>query len=634
MCGFAGYFSIKHRVDLSTIRRMMSLQKHRGPDDTGYAMISFQQEKLESLSERGCLPTLSGDLAFGFNRLSIIDLSENGHQPMISQNGSVALMMNGEIYNAVDYRAILSAEGYHFKSKTDTEVALALYVKFGIDGMLSRLNGMFAFAIYDAKLKTLFLARDRFGIKPLYVLNQPDQLAFSSELKSFFALPDFSFELDGENLDEFLLFRNLINRTLYRNIVKVEPGEYYAIGMDRRIRKKKYYELDLEGQPVDGTNCEKRLEDSLRASVQRQMISDVKLGCQLSGGVDSSLVTCFAKDFLSSGNLETISIVPDAKEFSEEAYIDEVQKRLGIVSHKYLLDSEYYLNNLEKAVWHFEKPLNHPNTIGIYQLSQFAKRHVTVLLSGEGADEVLAGYPRFLDTLRSPFMSRAFYGRLYRNGASSLEYMLSLLRPNMSIMLGSSYTSFDIIRRIKANFSVDSAIAFRNSLLTGFTGDKLLRHRKYEIATYLPDLLMRQDKMSMAHSIENRVPYLDNEFVSIALRVPTEALLRDDKELHEKNVLKKIAAKYFSRGFAYRTKQGFPIPLRKFFQSSDFQGKWNDEWLPRMQRRGIFLTKSLASWCRDLERLKPAQLDMIWLMVGFEIWANQYIDREFGAISA
>ncbi len=625
MCGLAGYFSATSKVDTRVIREMMLLQQHRGPDDNGFAAIRRELDRVVPLPmERDGI--VDADIIIGFNRLSILDLSKNGHQPMLSDDESVVLMLNGEIYNAFEIRPTLAKAGCRFKSNTDTEVVLWLYLEYGIERTLEMLNGMFAIVIYDCRIKTLFLARDRFGIKPLYVYQSERDLAFSSEIKSFTALPGIQLQLENSRIDEFLLFRNLINQTSFRNIENIEPGTYYAINRDNAIQKHSFFDLNSDSHFVGTqTAATAQLESAFSNAIKRQMISDVKLGCQLSGGVDSSLVAYYAQQF-TADNLETISIIPDDQDYSEEEFVDQVQRKLNLVSHKYSLTSDYFLDNLEKASWHFEQPLNHPNTVGIYQLSQQAKQHVTVLLSGEGADEVFGGYSRFISAPRNPLVNRWVYGKLYHNRKSFGHLLPALIHQDGRFILGSIFSSIDAIKSVYPHFNLTEAMNCRKKLLKGLSGDTLLRQRKYELKTYLPDLLMRQDKMSMAHSIENRVPFLDNDLVTFALTLPPEIVLRKSNSLIEKNLIKSLASKCFSEPFAYRPKQGFGVPLKRFFTTVKFQERWNDDWLPGMRNRGLFEVHELGSWMRNAESLNALKLDILWLMISFEIWAKQYID--------
>ena len=630
MCGFTGYFNLDDNRETSNqvIRQMLAIQKHRGPDDSGIVAINTKDRSFETVSIALDTPFKSpSDLIFGFNRLSILDLSPMGHQPMISPDESVILMMNGEIYNAFDFKKDLEKKGHTFKSTSDTEIVLHLYLEYGMDAMIQMLNGMFALAIYDLKLDTLFLARDRFGIKPLYLLQEAGRIAFASEMKSFKPLANFRFEPDFQKLDEFLLFRNVINNTMFKNITNCTPGTYLSID-NGIIHSHIYYEINQEGnQPILANEAQETLEAALKKSVASQMISDVKLGCQLSGGVDSSLVSYYAAKALKDGNLETISITFKDQRFSEEKYIDIVAKELSLQAHKYEMDAKYYFEVLEKAIWHFEQPLNHPNTIGIYLLSQEAKKHVTVLLSGEGADESLAGYSRFIRATQFPYFKKMFWSALKKNANNAVGFLSYYLDPNKRMIMETAYGSLATARALKPNFKFKNAIENRNKLLKSMQGNRNLKQRKYELLTYLPDLLMRQDKMSMAHSIENRVPFLDNEMVTTALNIPSESLIRKHNGIDEAKVaLKDICASKFGESFAYREKMGFGIPLRSFMASTTFQEKWAKQVEPGIRNRGIFEWKELSHWVKNSATATADQLDAIWLMVGFELWAQQYLE--------
>ena len=630
MCGFTGYYNLDSRRETGNqaIKKMLALQKHRGPDDSGIVGINTENKNFETISiHEEALFSNPKDLIFGFNRLSILDLSPMGHQPMISPDEKVVLMMNGEIYNAFDYKDELIQKGHSFKSTSDTEIVLHLYMEYGIEGMINRLNGMFALAIYDFQLDTLFLARDRFGIKPLYILKEEGRIAFSSEMKSFKALPDFKFEADYEKLDEFLLFRNVINHTLFKNISNCKPGTYLSI-KNREIKTNVFYEINEEGkEKIPSKKVKEILENTLKKSVESQMMSDVKLGSQLSGGVDSSLVTYYAAKALEKDNLETISIVFKEKHFSEEKYIDIVAKELSLQSHKYEMKADYYFDVMEKAIWHFEQPLNHPNTIGIYLLSQEAKKHVTVLLSGEGADESLAGYDRFIKATKFPFTSRDFLSNTLKNKKYIFDFLGYYSNNNQRMIMSSAFGSLSTAHALKSNFSLKKALKDRTQLLENLSGDTVLKQRKYELLTYLPDLLMRQDKMSMAHSIENRVPFLDNEMITKSLNISGDQLIGKHHSKDEaKIVLKDICASKFGEPFAYREKMGFGIPLRSFMSSATFQEKWKNQIEPGMKKRGVFEIIELTNWVKNSAKATSDQLDAIWLMTGFELWAQQYLD--------
>jgi asparagine synthase (glutamine-hydrolysing) len=631
MCGFTGFYNFNSNniIDNHDISQMLKLQQHRGPDDSGIIGINTQNKNYERIKvlEKDHFKSPK-NLIFGFNRLSILDLSPNGHQPMVSPDEKVILMMNGEIYNAFDFKDELIQKGHVFTSTTDTEIVLKMYIEYGLKEMVTKLNGMFSFAIYDFNLETLFLVRDRFGIKPLYILKEKNRIAFSSEIKSFKKLPDFKFEADYSQLDEFLLFRNLINSTLFKNISNIKPGTYISI-KNNLVEETSYYNINEEGNDPIGKNISsERLENVLRKSVHSQMISDVKLGCQLSGGIDSSLVTYYAAEKVNLGNLETISITFKDPKFSEEKYINQVSDKLTLKAHKYEMNAQYYFDVIEKAIWHFEQPLNHPNTIGIYLISQKAKKHVTVLLSGEGADESLAGYSRFINTKKNKIITKSFLGGLKRNIKHAPAYIKYNLNLNKRMIMGTAFGNISTAKSLYQNFKLDKAISRRLSILKKLNGSDILKQQKYELLTYLPDLLMRQDKMSMAHSIENRVPFLDNFMVSTSLNIHEDLLItKHEDRLEGKKILKDIAVDKFGESFAYRDKMGFGIPLRAFMETEKFQTEWMDKIEPNIKKRGVFNVTEISKWVRNLKSASPEQLDAIWLMFGFEIWANQYLDN-------
>jgi len=637
MCGIAGYINTDNRPVRSTdqIIRMLHVQKHRGPDDSGVRLFSLLSA---SSAEVSCLTPESVDGNFegvlGFNRLSILDLSMNGHQPMVSPDNNVIIALNGEIYNAFDFRKELQDWGYKFRSVTDTEIVLALYLKHGFERMLELLNGMFALIVIDLRSRELYIARDRFGIKPLYYVLNDRLLAFSSELKSFAFLEDFSFVLNSEKLDEFLLFRSNINGTLLSGIELLEPGNYLIYKAGYKVVKRQYFDVNSycrsnRSGSLDSFSDE--LREWLDRSVRSQLVSDVKLGCQLSGGIDSSLVTWLANSNTEKGRLESVSIVFKNKLFSEESYIDRVTETLGIKSHKFLLDNKYYLDNIEKATWHLESPLNHPNTVAIYKLSQCARDHVTVLLSGEGADEVFGGYKRFYD-IQYPFSVKRLLIELNRNLNRPSELFRYCFDNRQRAIMSNAYMTPYLAGRLKRGFSRERALSDRLVLYDTLSGSRFDKQVKYEMSSFLPDLLIRQDKMSMAHSIENRVPFLDNEVVKGAFSIP-EKFLMMKKSPHgrdsEKYLLKKIAAVTFGEDFAFREKMGFGIPVKEFISDVKFREYLNDQVLPGIKQRGLFAYNLVSKWLEDIKALKYTEMEALWIMISFEIWAAVYLDNSY-----
>lgn len=629
MCGLTGYITLKKSISsTNTINEMLLMQKHRGPDDHGVVLIDDTNRMIKEY--RSSISEVSGSpsIAFGFNRLSILDLSVNGHQPMINSSEDVVLMMNGEVYNAFDFKDELIAKGYTFKSTTDTEVVLNLYLEYGIKETIERLNGMFAIVIYDKRQRKVFLVRDRFGIKPLYLLRNENYIAFSSEMKSFKCLPDFKFELDKTNLDEFLLFRNCVNNTLFKDIINIEQGVIYDYDLEKQeFSEVRYFDINAINTIESSTLVNHEIEDALKKAIKYQMISDVKLGSQLSGGIDSSLVTHFANKELKDGNLESISIVFQNKNFSEEKYIDFVAQNEKIKVHKFPLEEAYYIDTLMRATWHFEQPLNHPNTIGIYLLSEKAKKHVTVLLSGEGADETFAGYGSYLNLKKKSIFSKDFLKKLKSNINNLNNFLSYYFSESGKILMSAAFGNIALSKKVYKNFNFERAINQRKNIVNKIKGSSINRQRKFDFLTYLPDLLMRQDKMSMAHSIENRVPFLDNDLVQKAFLLPENELLKiHNGKLEGKYILKNISKGIFGEQFTFRNKQGFGIPLKEFFSSDKFISLWEDKLFPSIKERDLFDAELLNGWLKNINNVPYKNLEMFWIAISFEIWASLYLD--------
>ena len=385
MCGIAGFVNLDGApADTSVLEAMTDMIRHRGPDDRGTLCLSL----------RGGIP----DTALGFHRLKILDLSARGHQPMTSPDGSTALLFNGEIYDAFDCKAELERDGYRFRTGTDTEVILALYERRGLERMLERLNGMFAIVIADTRRGVVHLLRDRVGIKPLYWAQCGRTVLFASEAKAFLAYPAFRAEIDPAEVDELLAFRYVAGEaSLLKGVRHVQPGHHLTITPDG-VRESRYWSIPdhREKLRLSREDAVDRLGHLLGRSVQSQLRSDVNLGCQLSGGVDSSLVTVLARSH-HDADLSTFSIVFDEPQFSEERWILAAAATARADSHRFVFDEAAFIGALDAASWHMDQPISHPNSLALFLLARRSREHATVLLSGEGADELFGGYARFSD---------------------------------------------------------------------------------------------------------------------------------------------------------------------------------------------------------------------------------------------
>ncbi len=359
-------------------------------------------------------------------------------------------------------------------------------------------------------------------------------------------------------------------------------------------------------------------------------MSDVKLGCQLSGGIDSSLVTWLANRNSNKGKFESVSIVFNDSRFNEEDYINRVRNTLSITAHKFLLDSDYYFDNIEHATWNFETPINHPNSVAIYKLSQRAKDYVTVLLSGEGADEVFGGYDRFYN-ISFPFRGRKIFHELKKN-LKHPSGLIHYLDHKYRAVMETAFMTPNMAQKLLVDFSEERATHQRKSMYESLDGSLFDRQVKYEMQSYLPDLLIRQDKMSMAHSIENRVPFLDNEVVENSFTIPEKyLLLRKSPEGYntEKYLLKKMTASTFGHDFAFRDKMGFGIPVREFFLNDKFFQYLTGKILPGIKGRSLFNYNLVSDWLTNIQSLKYYELEALWVVISFEIWASIYLDDNY-----
>jgi asparagine synthase (glutamine-hydrolysing) len=630
MCGLAGYYNITNTPIKTNIEivDMLEVQRHRGPDDSGIVFFNLNTKSRKEVDHKKNVKLdnyFEGVL--GFNRLSILDLSYHGHQPMMNEEGDVILTLNGEIYNAFDFKEELLNDGVKFKSTSDTEVVLYLYLKYGIDKMLTLLNGMFAIVIVDLRLSEVYIARDRFGIKPMYYFHNEKQIGFSSELKSFYKINGFKATLNKELLDEFLIFRNTRSQTLINEVEILPPGYLLSFNKHGKIKLKQFFDInEYQRNNVLGNDVKsllKNVNNTLQKSVNSQLISDVKLGCQLSGGVDSSIITYLANNISKNKNFESVSIILDNPNYSEEKYIDKVSNQIEIKAHKFKMDVDYYFNHLRKATWHLEGPLNHPNTIGIYLLSQRAKEFVTVLLSGEGADEVFGGYSRF-HKMKFRY-SLPFFKGLIKSFPKPIAYLKEYLNIPLQAIMGITFMPFEMAKKLKPDFDLNKAIQPRLDLYNKLEGSVFDKQVKYEMETYIPDLLIRQDKMSMAHSIENRVPFLDNKVVEKSFEYPEDVMIRKNKN-HEKYLLKELASNFFGKDFAYRDKMGFGIPLRDFFRDEKFKLYLTNELLPSMIKRELFDKKQLNQLFTKINKLNHKEMDSLWIILTLEIWLQEFID--------
>lgn len=560
MCGILGFVGLAGQpMDREAFIRARDTMTHRGPDDGGI----YQD----------------GSVLLGHRRLSIIDLG-GGHQPMAAADESVWTIFNGEIYNFRELRDELSRKGHAFKSASDTEVILRLYLEEGVGGF-ERLNGIFAFAIWDRRSGEMHLVRDQLGIKPLYYAETPRGLVFASEVKVLLATGLVAPMLESEAIPEYLVYRDVSGeRTLFRGVRRLLPGHRLTLH-DGRIGVHRYWNLVDDQAPVFEGSFEaavNALESLLDDAVQMQMVSDVPLGTFCSGGVDSSLVTALAARH-ASGPINTFSVGFDEAAFDESVYARQVAAHCSTRHHEVRISNRQFADQLERLIWHNDEPLHFPNSVHIHAVSELARHHVTVVLTGEGADELFAGYPRYqIPVLLARWRRVPGPVRwLVRNLGQVLgDHRVQKLdrftgRPaGWEILMNSASSD---ARRLEIE-GLDEQLAvsdYRRAAFEATAGypDPVTRVSLLDQQTYLVSILNRQDKMSMATSIESRVPFLDPRVVRFAHALPTAF---KQGRLDNKRVVKALAMRHLPAEVIKRRKSGFGVPLADWFRAEEGLG--------------------------------------------------------------
>ncbi len=557
---------------------------------------------------------------------------------MCSADGKVVLVFNGEIYNANELRGTLRAAGAEFRGHSDTEVILRLYELHGWETMLSRIEGMFAIAVADVKTGTLRVARDHFGIKPLYHARLADgTLVIASEIKAFLQHPGFRADLETAHLAEQLMFRYTAwDRTLLRGVQQLPPGHEMSWRSDSgELTLRRYWHLP---DGTDGQSNASSVREALRQAVRSQLVSDVPLGTQLSGGIDSSLITLDAAR-ASSDTRHSFSIVFDDPEVSEDTWITQAARKAGVHSHRYLFSPQHFADDFSRVTWHLDGPPGNPNTLAIDLLAREARQTVKVLLTGEGCDELFAGYNRFFYAALQKQHPNVFrlgatlavqsHGRLWRLFGQATQ---SLDRQTVT---GSAYGAAALLTELLPGARAEDAIAQRLDHLAYIPGSGLRKQIRYETETYLPDLLLRQDKMTMAHGVECRVPFLDLGVAKAARALPLSSLAcpvyGPNARMHgTKRIIKQIAVQEFGTTFAYRRKRGFDVPLAAFFRQPAVSTRIQDEWLPSLKNRGILDGRAVQNLWTSLNSgsaNEDSVAEALWVAIGFEVWAGLTLSR-------
>lgn len=562
MCGIAGIIH-PDRNGKETLDQMLNRIIHRGPDDEG----TFVDEAV----------------ALGMRRLSIIDV-EGGKQPIASKDGSLIIVFNGEIYNFKELREGLVARGHTFKTHTDTEVILHLYEECG-EAVVEKLRGMFTFCIYDLKRGTICIARDPFGIKPLYYLEIDGQKrAFASEIKSLLAYPGYEKKVNEDAIYQYLSFQyNPLRETFFKGIYRVPPATVLSIDVRTGATNEATYwdytfQEDSEMSEEEGTI---ELERLLKDSVEHHLISDVPLGAFLSGGVDSALIVGAIRALHPTGELKTFTI--GSKEINEFAEAREQSDALHTTHTEIVLDPDEYFSLLPKIAWHFDEPVADPAAIALFFLAREAHKHVKVVLSGEGSDELFGGYGIYREPYafakfeQLPKVVRAvlllveklpFTGR-------GFNFLHRYVKPLRDRYIGNAYIFSDEEARKIWKGKPRERLSLRALYTNAEAHSEPSQMQYIDMHTWLPgDILAKADKMTMAHSLELRVPFLDMKVANFARTIPDRLRYKDGTVENAKYLLRKASKAFVPATTQKRKKLGFPIPLAEWLRArTDWQEK-------------------------------------------------------------
>ena len=616
MCGICGIVHAEpsRSVDAELLVRMRDRMSHRGPDDDGLF--------------------LDGPVGLGFRRLSIVDLAA-GHQPMANEDESVWIVFNGEIYNHGELRPDLEAKGHVYRTRADTETIIHLYEEEGTE-VVQRLNGMFAFAIWDRSQRRLMLARDRLGIKPLYYAEVDGSLVFASEIKALLAHPGLSPALRRDLLPEFFAFRYVSGeQTLFDGVRSLPPG-HVLVWEQGRSRVRRWWDVETEEpRALDEATALRELDELLSESVDLRLMSDVPLGAFCSGGVDSSLTTALAVR-QGRSHINTFSVGFEERDFDESRYAALVSDRYETRHHRLEVGGTLFADSLPRMIWYNDEPLNHPNSVQIHHLSALARQHVTVALTGEGADELFAGYPRYLipllyRTLRwLPRPARAAVGAAFGAlGSHRLDKLGAVLplEPAQVAILNSSFVAADLVAELLGQSSA-ATYPYRESLLREgdlFAGGRLDALTRLDLKTYLVSILDRMDKMSMAASLEGRVPFLDHRIVEWSMRLPGHFKVRAHTT---KWLVKRLGERYLPREVVHRAKSGFGVPLAEWFRQPAGLGRHlallgSDDF----RRREIADPTVVSRIVDEHGAGRADHSELLWELVNLELWHRIFVER-------
>ena len=631
MCGICGVlnFNRDKHVAEPDVRKMCQVIQHRGPDDEGVYV--------------------NGQIGLGMRRLSIIDVAQ-GHQPIQNEDGTVWIVFNGEIYNYQEIRQELIQKGHQFRTNSDTETILHAYEEFG-DRCPEKLNGMFGFAIWDEKKRELFLARDRIGIKPLYYFMGDDQLAFGSELKSILQLDSVPREVNPVALDNFLTVEYVpAPLSIFKNIHKLKPG-HSLLWSDGKAKIRKYWDLDFKVKPASEAEICDELESLLQDAVKIRLMSEVPLGAFLSGGIDSSSIVGLMSQVMDQP-VKTFSIGFEDSTYNELQYARQIAKKFNTEHHEFVIkpDAVDLTERLVKNV--VDEPFGDFSLFPTYLVSKMARDYVTVVLSGDGGDELFAGYDTYIANRMGQmystipgFLRRGVIEKIlakipptskkkglinrakrFVEGAAlpadlqHTRWMIFLSEAEKQLLYNSDYAGqLD---------GLDSYEILRHYFKTAPSNDKLAQQQFVDIKTYMvDDILVKVDRMSMATSLEARVPFLDHRVVEFAATIPSQLKLAGLSHQKTKYILKKSMERLLPHNILYRGKEGFSIPIKNWLKTDLNPMMMDVLSTDTLKRQGFFEPKQVQRLIQEHMTNRENHSHRLWALMMFGIWYDNYIKR-------
>jgi asparagine synthase (glutamine-hydrolysing) len=610
MCGFCGFTgNINGREDI--INEMMNRIIHRGPDSAGVHSDE--------------------NVTLGFRRLSIIDLSE-GSQPMYNEDGSLVIVFNGEIYNYRSIREKLIENGHTFKTHADTEVLIHLY-EDKKEEMLNDLRGMFAFVIYDLKNKKLFAARDFFGIKPFYYTQQNGNLIFGSEIKSFLPHPDFKKEVNPVALENYLTFQySVLEECFFKGVYKLMPGHYLTYE-NGKVTTTRYFQPEFKPEQAGLQDTIQKIEDVMQDSIEAHKVSDVEVGSFLSSGVDSSYVAAtFNGD-------KTFTVGFDYEKYNEIGYAEALSEKVGIENYSKIISTEEYWDNLKTVQYHMDEPLADPSAIALYFVSRLASKHVKVALSGEGADEFFGGYNIYKEPMDLAIMHAL--PKFVRKGLAAIVKALPFSFKGKNYLIRAS---MDLEERFIGNAKMFSEEE-REVILKNPTGkynhkeitkpyydftkgqDDVTRMQFIDLNLWMVgDILLKADKMSMANSLEVRVPFLDKEVFKVASKIPSDYRVNRQAT---KYAFRMAAKSRLPEEVASKKKLGFPVPTRVWLKEDKYYNIVKEAFESDAAKE-YFNSDKIIAYLDDHKLGKCDNSRKIWTIYMFLVWHKQFFEEKVG----